>query len=193
VTDEQNPYQTPQAIELSHGYRIAPIAGRSAVPFASGRLLAWVAMVLVALVILASLGVAASSAMQIGLFERAARGVSPSVGEARSNDIRQNAAIALRQVVYMISGVTFLIWFYRAYRNLSALGNTRLSHMPSGAVGWWFVPIASLVVPCQIALEIWNGRTPAPTEPRLSAFLDKISAPNPPAGNPPFAPPADRP
>ena len=291
MSDEQNPYQTPQAIELSHGYRIAPTAGRPEVPFASGRLRACVAMTLVALVVLASLWVAVSTNMQIGLLERAARGISPSAGEATSNDIRQNVAVALRQVTYMISGVTFLIWFYRAYRNLPALGNAHLAHAPFGAVGWWFVPIASLVVPCQIALEIWKGsepknfdlkwpqkpasawlvgawwamyllmcvapfvsrlahipgadprsldsllaenwgdvvtelitvpagivailfirgvdrnqearirlvneRTPAslmpPTEARLSAFLDKISASNPPGGNPPFAPPADRP
>jgi hypothetical protein len=158
MCDEQNPYQTPQAIELSHGYRIAPTAGRSGVPFASGRLRACVAMV--ALVILASLWVAASTHMQIGLLERAARGISPSAGEATSNDFRQNAAIALRLVVYLISGVTFLMWFHRAYRNLSALGNTHLAHAPSGAVGWWFVPLASLVVPCQIALEIWRGSEP---------------------------------
>ncbi len=160
MSDGQNPYQAPQAIELSQGYRVAPTAGRGGAPFASGRILAFVAMVMVALVVLASLWLAASTYMQIGLLERAAQGIPPAAKEATSNDTRQSVAVILRQVVYMVSAVTFLMWFYRTYRNLPALGNASPAHAPSGAVGWWFVPIASLVVPCQIALEIWRGSDP---------------------------------
>jgi hypothetical protein len=46
-------------------------------------------------------------------------------------------------------------------------------------------------------IRLVNERAPAslttPTESRLSAFLDKISAPSPPADNSPFARPTDRP
>jgi hypothetical protein len=160
MSDEQNPYQSPQAIELSHGYLVAPSAGRGGAPFASGRSLAFVAVVMVALVVLASLWLAASSYMQVGLLERAAQGIQATASEATSNDTRQHLAAILRQVLYWASAVTFLMWFYRAYRNLPALGNAHLAHSPSGAVGWWFVPIAYLVVPCQIALEIWRGSDP---------------------------------
>ena len=166
--EEQNPYQSPQAIELSHGYRIAPTAGRGGAPFASGRVLAFVAMVMVALVVLASLWLAASTYIEIGLRERASRGIPPAAGEATSNDMRRYLAGILEQVVSLVSAVTFLMWFYRVYRNLPALGNATPAHAPSGAVGWWFVPIASLVVPCQIARGDLERKRPDKHRPEMA-------------------------
>ena len=178
MSDEQNPYQAPQAIELLHGYRIAPGEGRpGTAPFASGRVLAFVAMVMIALVVLASLWLAASTCVQIRVLERAVQGLLPNMSDVVSNDSRQYSASVVRQVAYLVSAVTFLMWFYRAYRNLPALGNTHLAHAPSGAVGGWFVPIASLVVPCQIATEIWRGSDPKnidlkwPQKPRAARFV----------------------
>jgi heme/copper-type cytochrome/quinol oxidase subunit 2 len=43
--------------------------------------------------------------------------------------------------------VFFLIWEYRAYKNLSALNAQNLEHSPGWAVGWWFIPFANLVKP----------------------------------------------
>ncbi|HEX6348402.1 MAG TPA: DUF4328 domain-containing protein [Candidatus Dormibacteraeota bacterium] len=51
--------------------------------------------------------------------------------------------------------VLFLLWIHRAYRNLGPLGAQGLRHSPGWAVGWWFVPFASLWKPYQVMREIW--------------------------------------
>ena len=57
--------------------------------------------------------------------------------------------------------VTFLLWFARAYRNLPALGAHELKYSPRSAVGWWFVPFASMVVPLLVAIELLRASDPS--------------------------------
>lgn len=58
------------------------------------------------------------------------------------------------------SAVVFLMWIYRAYKNLAALGATGLRFTPGWAVGWFFIPIANLVRPYQVTSEIWKASEP---------------------------------
>lgn len=169
MSDEQNPYQAPRAVELSHGHAMAPGAARQqVVPFASGRVLAFVAIMMVALVALASLWFARSTYRQIGVLQKAARDAATAVDGGGSVVKRQyflliiidSGEIGGRTIIHLVSGITFLVWFTRAYRNLPALGNACAAHDVSGAVGWWFVPIACCIVPCQVALEMWRGSDP---------------------------------
>lgn len=68
------------------------------------------------------------------------------------------------QVAYWIglvaAAVTFMVWFHRAYKNLSAFGATLSGYDPSAAVWCWFIPFVNLVRPMTIAKEIWVGSTP---------------------------------
>ena len=65
--------------------------------------------------------------------------------------------------------ILFLIWFYRAYRNLPALGATELRFTPRWAVIWWFIPIFNFWKPYQVTVEIMKssdstvGRTDSAT------------------------------
>ncbi|QYO65100.1 DUF4328 domain-containing protein [Leptolyngbya sp. 7M] len=43
--------------------------------------------------------------------------------------------------------VLFLVWLYRAHKNLFSLKPTHLDFSPGWAVGWWFIPFLNLVRP----------------------------------------------
>jgi hypothetical protein len=62
-------------------------------------------------------------------------------------------AIAGRIVGFGVT-ITSLMWFYRAYWNLPALGARSLNYSPGWAVGYFFIPILNLFRPYQVAREI---------------------------------------
>ena len=74
----------------------------------------------------------------------------------------QISVFNLINIVWTASGIVFVIWFYRAYQNLSAL-RTSGRFGTGWALGAWLVPILNLFRPKQIADDIW--RTSEPTLP----------------------------
>lgn len=58
-------------------------------------------------------------------------------------------------VALLVSGVLFLIWMRRLYRNVHAAAAPEPRYRPGWAVGSWFVPLANVVVPKQIVNDIW--------------------------------------
>jgi Domain of unknown function (DUF4328) len=56
--------------------------------------------------------------------------------------------------------VVFLIWQYRAAKNLRFFNEGAVSNSPGWNVGWWFIPFASLVMPFQCINELLNGSRP---------------------------------
>ena len=64
--------------------------------------------------------------------------------------------------VYIATIIVFLMWMYRAYENLPALGVARSSigYSSGWAIGSWFVPFVSLVVPYRATKELWNKSVP---------------------------------
>jgi hypothetical protein len=68
-------------------------------------------------------------------------------------------------VVYLSTGVLFMIWFRRVRRNLDAAGVTSLQNKPRECV-WGFInPITFLYQPIVIAEEIWKSTTPLVIDP----------------------------
>ena len=59
--------------------------------------------------------------------------------------------------VALFTGVFFLVWIYRAHKNLKALGATDLNYSPGWAIGGFFVPILNIVRPYQVITEIWKA------------------------------------
>ena len=101
-----------------------------------------------------------SDLLEISLINRAeAQGITRS--EADSNDDRQGAIAVVQLVMILVTGVVFLAWFRRAYRNLPALGASQLRTKPGWAIGSWFVPLLNLVRPKQMADDIWRASDPA--------------------------------
>lgn len=62
----------------------------------------------------------------------------------------------LAQAIILCAAVPlFAIWIYRMQANTFALGILGLQYTPAWAVGWYFVPIANLLVPYWMMQEIW--------------------------------------
>ena len=93
----------------------------------------------------------------------------------------------LQFAVYLILMVTFLVWIFRANKNLGALTPEPMTFSPGWAVGWYFVPILNLYQPYQAMKEIW-GRSHGDEEPLEAtvqwwwgvwlgaAFIDRFAA-----------------
>jgi hypothetical protein len=60
-----------------------------------------------------------------------------------------------------IEVILFLLWFYRAHRNLPALEATELRFTPRWAIIWWFIPILNFWKPYQVTLEIIKSSDPS--------------------------------
>ena len=67
----------------------------------------------------------------------------------------------------LATAVLFLRWFYRAYKNLPALGIADPPRSAGWAVGSWFVPFVNWVIPLASSSDIWrSGDTDArPDQP----------------------------
>jgi hypothetical protein len=69
----------------------------------------------------------------------------------------------LTGLVGVATAIVFLLWIYRASRNLHSLGALGQRFSPGWAVGWWFIPIMFFFRPYQVMVEIWKGSTPRAT------------------------------
>ena len=97
---------------------------------------------------------------QARLLSRARDGETITQAEALVNNSRVEMIGWLQIAVYLITGVLFLMWIYRAYWNLKALGARKPAYSPGWAVGYFFVPFINLVRPYEIVKEIWRGSNP---------------------------------
>lgn len=96
-----------------------------------------------------------SSYFQYDLLQTAANGGEISLEYANSNDTRQQIIGITQVIVNIISAVTFIQWFRRAYYNLH-LKVDFLAHSESWAAASWFVPVISLFRPYQIMKELFH-------------------------------------
>ena len=162
MSNETNPFQSPLSIPPQATGNPSNILGhRRAAPFRSAHGLAIFAMVMIGIVCLASSLLLVSCYLQIELLDKVRHGLRVTQAEAIANDGRQQLAFLFRAATYIVSGIVFLVWFHKVYRNLPALGAASTEYSPGWAVGWWFIPVAGLIVPCQISKEIWKGSHPA--------------------------------
>ncbi len=93
--------------------------------------------------------------------------------EALRSDLSQVAAALFQLVASFGSAICFLTWFYRAHRNLPALGNRHLYYTSFSAIWWWFIPIAGWICPCLVMAEVWKGSNPSNV--RSSYAIGKLS------------------
>ena len=87
--------------------------------------------------------------------QTAANGGEISTEYATSNDNREQAIGIIQIIVFVVSAITFIQWFRRAYFNLHLRVN-RLSHSEGWAAGCWFMPIVNLFRPYQIMKELFQ-------------------------------------
>jgi hypothetical protein len=95
-----------------------------------------------------------SSYLQYDLLQTVANGGFVSDSEANANDIREQIIGVIQTIAYIISLITFIMWFRRAYYNLHQKVSN-LKYSEGWAAGSWFVPIICLYWPYQIMKEIY--------------------------------------
>lgn len=111
-------------------------------------ILFWITLVLNAISII-------SSYFQYDLLQTAANGGEISTEYATSNDNREQAIGIIQIIVFVVSAITFIQWFRRAYFNLHLRVNN-LTHSEGWAAGCWFMPIVNLFRPYQIMKELFQ-------------------------------------
>jgi len=65
---------------------------------------------------------------------------------------------------YVVTGILFIIWLRRSYRNLLAFGAPSTRFRDGWAIGAWFVPVLNLFRPKQIVDEAWRRSGPGPAD-----------------------------
>lgn len=70
---------------------------------------------------------------------------------------QSRVVIGLIQIIIWITSIILILkWIYRMNDNAHQLGAADMEFTPGWAVGWYFVPFASLVKPYQSMKEIWK-------------------------------------
>ena len=62
-----------------------------------------------------------------------------------------------RFLVQIATAIVFLVWLYRANANVRALGADDMMGSPGLGIGWFFVPLANLVMPYMTVRDIWRA------------------------------------
>jgi Ca2+/Na+ antiporter len=74
--------------------------------------------------------------------------------EAQQADNTLSALSGAVTLLYLATGIVWIIWFYRARRNVEAWDASYQRHGPGWAIGGWICPVVSLWFPYVIAKDI---------------------------------------
>ncbi len=100
------------------------------------------------------------------ILEMATTGLSWALGGAAGDEGNLGALMAAGLLGLVQSGVSlftivvFLVWINNAAKNVRTFGHEGLRFTPGWAVGWWFIPIASMWMPMLALREIWRASDP---------------------------------
>lgn len=119
-----------------------------------------VATALIALVMLAAVGSLWADIQQLDLLNKAAAGERITLVDAQASDDRVATTALIYTIVSVLAGITFLLWYSLAYRNIEALGVSRPRWGRKWAIAYWFIPIVNLFRPKQVMNDIWRGSDP---------------------------------
>ena len=86
---------------------------------------------------------------------RAAADDPLSPGQAVPNAAPSPAMAKFRLAALLGTGIIWLTWLQRAYRNLALVGSKRSRFSTRQAVGYWFIPFVNLVLGYQVMKDLW--------------------------------------
>jgi hypothetical protein len=116
-----------------------------------------------------------SGYLQSQLLNKALNGEVISEATATANDAREGVIGIIQSIVLILGIIVFLVWVYRVSTNLHSLEKPRMKFTPGWAVGWFFVPFASLVQPYKAVAEIHKASNPK-IDPNL-LIVDDLKTP----------------
>jgi heme/copper-type cytochrome/quinol oxidase subunit 2 len=88
-----------------------------------------------------------------------------SQAEAEANDLRQRIITVFYLATFIVTGIVFLKWIYRANSNCHGFGAQNMKFSPGWSVGYYFIPFLNLYRPYQAMKEIWKvSKNPADWE-----------------------------
>lgn len=122
-----------------------------------------VAVALLGLVILVDVVTIATDLERLSLVNQVLDGERVPFGDLDASDDRVAAAGIAQLVTYLITGIAFLLWYSRAYRNAIAMGIRKPRYGTRWAVAYWFIPLANLVLPKKVMNDIYRGSDPEMT------------------------------
>ena len=138
--------------------------------FSSCKVLARFVVGALALVMIMDVVGVISGIAEVRLVTRMINGEFVTLKELEDNDNRQAVVGGLQLAILILAAILFLVWIYRAHRNLPALGVSGLKYSPNWAVGGWFIPIMNLWRPYQVTAEIWRASDPESSGPEGQAW-----------------------
>jgi len=86
---------------------------------------------------------------------RAAAGEPLFPGQAAPIAAPQPAIAKLKLAALVGTGILWLMWLQRAYRNLALVGSKRSRFSTRQAIGYWFIPFVNLVLGYQVMKDLW--------------------------------------
>lgn len=113
------------------------------------------AIILIWLVLVFEIVSLISGYFQYDLLRVSAMGGEISLDTVTANETSEIVVGLLSAITYIISAVTFIQWFRRAYYNLHLKVNF-LNYTEGWAADCWFVPFINLYRPYQIMKELYE-------------------------------------
>ncbi|HZC58708.1 MAG TPA: DUF4328 domain-containing protein [Chthoniobacterales bacterium] len=98
----------------------------------------------------------------VALFDDLAEFLQVQSGKATPDQVVDNDPVQgivglLQSGLGLVTGITFLKWVYRAYKNIQGFGAENLRYSPGWAVAYYFMPVLGLIRPVQVMNEIWRA------------------------------------
>ncbi|HLN60284.1 MAG TPA: DUF4328 domain-containing protein [Symbiobacteriaceae bacterium] len=146
----------------------------SPAPYQSARGLARFTVLLLGLGILVSLVATLARYGQLLLIGDIQAGAPFPEAYWTTSFARARAITYTETLLFFATGVAFLAWSHRAYRNLDSLGAQGLLYSPGWAAGAWFVPVLNLFRPYQIIRELHAASDPEQAPPSSFTWLSGI-------------------
>ncbi|RAG80513.1 hypothetical protein DN069_37710 [Streptacidiphilus pinicola] len=75
--------------------------------------------------------------------------------------------LLLSLVLALATGIVFIVWFYKSANLSEILSPGRQALSPGWAIGGWFIPLGSLVLPRIVAGGVWRAAIPLAAQPVL--------------------------
>ncbi|MDR0516775.1 MAG: DUF4328 domain-containing protein [Fibromonadaceae bacterium] len=128
------------------------------------------AILLIWIVLVLKIVSLASGYAHYNLLQTIASGTEVSEERIDESDSRESIIAWISVIVFIVSVITFIRWFKRAYSNLHKKVNN-LSYTAGWAVGSWFVPIINLYRPYKIMKELYLETKKIVNKENLSTHL----------------------